>query len=115
MIKSAPAAEAIIGFEQDEDGYTISINPLTETATSVEAEAMLVMLVSEDQNDILGGENNGLSVKSRNLAVGSDMLGAWTGTMETYRADMMPEGYTCAVIVQERAKGRVLGASYCPG
>ena len=115
MIASAPAAEAAIRFEMENDRYNISVTPLTSAAASIQAETMIVMLVKEDSNDIAAGENKGLSVKSRNVAVSADTLGAWTGTMETYRTEMMPEGYSCAVIVQERAKGRVLGASYCPG
>jgi len=115
MIKNAPAAKADIQFEQDGNGYTINVSPLLDSVSSVQAETMLVTLLREETTDIRGGENKGLSVNSRNVVTQSDMLGAWTGNAETYRADMMPEGYTCAVIVQEQGNGKVLGASYCPG
>lgn len=114
MIKNAPAAGADIQFEQDDNGYKINVSPLLDSTSSVQAETMLVTLLREETTDIRGGENKGLSVNSRNVAMQSDMLGAWTGNAETYRADMMAEGYTCAVIVQEQSNGKVLGAAYCP-
>lgn len=113
MIKSAPMADAAIDIQEGISDYIINIAPYSDIS-SANAETMLITLLLEDANDIEGGENKGLSVKSRNIAVSADMLGEWTGEVESYRAKKMPEGYTCAVIVQERSKGRILGASYCP-
>lgn len=113
MIATAPAAQARISFAMDSDGYAINVTPRGASAP-MEAETMIITLLKQEATDIAGGENKGLSVQSRNIAVSADTLGAWTGDSETYRAASVDSMYTCAVIVQERAKGRVLGAAYCP-
>ena len=113
MIAAAPPAMAIIDFAQDANGYTINVSPKDDMDTT-EAETMIVTLLKEEGTDIQGGENKGLSVESKNIAVDAQTLGTWTGNKTTYRASAMSEKYRCAVIVQEKNKGRVLGAAYCP-
>ena len=78
------------------------------------AEVMLVELLSSATNEIRGGENRGRTANSRNIAISNDTLGAWTGAAETYRARKVDAGRTCAIIVQEKGTGRILGAEYCP-
>ena len=113
MIATAPPALAAIDFTQDADGYSINVFPKGNIDTT-EAETMIVTLLKEEGTDIQGGENKGLSVESKNVAVDAQTLGTWTGNKTTYRASTMPKNYTCAVIVQEKNKGRVLAAAYCP-
>lgn len=113
MINAAPPADAYVQIEKGHQGYNIKVSPLNETS-DINAEAMVVTLLSESATDIRGGENKGLSVKGRNIAVDTEMLGEWSGKEKTYQAAQMSEGYSCAVIVQDRDKGKILGASYCP-
>jgi len=113
LIAAAPPALAAIDFAQDANGYTINVSP-KDDMDATEAETMIVTLLKAEDTDIQGGENKGLSVESKNVAVDAQTLGAWTGSKTTYRASAMPEKYTCAVIVQEKNKGRVLAAAYCP-
>lgn len=113
MISKAPDADVMIDIKREGSGYRVYVAPQPGTVTA-DAETMIVTLLRADATEIKAGENKGLSVSSRNVAVDTGMLGAWTGRDETYRADSMSEQYTCAVIVQEKGQGRILGASYCP-
>lgn len=113
MIAQAPAPQAHIAFAKSETGYMVSISQPAGTKP-LNAEIMMVTLLDRDETIIGGGENKGRKAISRNVAVDADTLGAWNGAQETYRADLADAGYSCAVIVQESHKGRVLGAAYCP-
>lgn len=113
MIGRAPASDANIEFLQTGAGYTIEVSPKGDVDLS-NAETTLITLLKHEETAIEGGENKGLVTRARNIAVKADSLGAWTGTTQTYHASKMAENYTCAVIVQEENKGRVLAASYCP-
>lgn len=115
MIGTAPAANVVIDVAREADGYRVNVDAVDpDLSGQTDAEIMIVTLLRKSTTNIRGGENVGLTVQNLNVAVASDTLGPWAGSMESYRADIMPEGYTCAVIVQEKSKGRVLGASYCP-
>ncbi|MEL7454219.1 MAG: DUF1223 domain-containing protein [Pseudomonadota bacterium] len=112
LIANAPTASASIEVASEADTLAISVSTLEETST-LDAEVMLVTLLPDQSTDVLAGENKGRFLQSRNVAIASDTLGAWTGKDETYRAPLMAEGYRCAIIVQEPNTGRVLGVSYC--
>lgn len=114
MIAQAPAPQARIDVDTQSGTYMITVSPAGAEPISADAEIMLVKLIERQATDIAGGENKGLSVNSMNVAMGSDTLGAWVGEAETYRAKTMGVGYACAIIVQEKSKGRILAASYCP-
>lgn len=113
LIKRAPKPSVEINMTYDAAGMSVSVKP-TETSETMEAEVMFVELMSSATNAIEGGENRGLTASSRNVAISNDTLGAWTGTVETYRARKVNGDHSCAVIVQEKGTGLILGASYCP-
>lgn len=113
LIENAPAAKARVDVSLDETHYKIKIAPDT-APLQTDAEVMLVKLLREEATDIQGGENKGLSVTGRNIAVGTQMLGGWNGKEESYRADSLQSKYSCAIIVQAKSTGQILGASYCP-
>jgi len=97
----------------DTSGMSVSIAPAVDIDV-MNAEVMLVELISSASNEIRGGENRGRIAYSRNIAISNDSLGAWTGAAETYRARTVSRDHTCAIIVQENNTGRILGAQYCP-
>jgi len=119
MIRRAPAPYAQIDMSVDANGLMVAISTASDSPTPADqemlgAEVMMVELLTSDSNEILGGENRGLTANSRNVAISHDTLGAWSGQMETYRARTVDASNSCAVIVQEQDTGRILGASYCP-
>ena len=114
LIGQAPNPYARVDVSSEGMKLMVSIEPMTGTGT-MQAEVMFVELISSMSNEIHGGENKGRTANSRNIAIASDTLGAWTGTEETYRASLRTaKANHCAVLVQEIGTGQILGASYCP-
>ena len=113
LLSKAPETCAKIEMSYDTAGLAVSIAP-TPDVDVMEAEVMLVELIASASNEIHGGENRGLTAHSRNIAISNDSLGAWTGAAETYRARKVDDNRTCAIVVQEKGTGRILGAEYCP-
>ena len=115
MISMAPQAVAKVEFETTSDSYRVRVSGLSDDMQA-DAETLFVKMLKQEATDIQGGENKGRSTKSRNVAVDAKLIGDWTGQAQVYSAPMLPsDEYTCAVIVQEKSMGRILGASYCPG
>lgn len=114
MISMAPQAVAKVEFETTSDSYRVRVSGLSDDMQA-DAETLFVKMLKQEATDIQGGENKGRSTKSRNVAVDAKLIGDWTGQAQVYSAPMLPSEYTCAVIVQEKSMGRILGASYCPG
>ncbi len=115
MIALAPQPVAHVDFETTSDSYQIRVSGLSDDVLA-NAETLFVKMIKQESTDIAGGENKGRSTQSRNVAVDARLIGSWTGQPQTYSAPMLPsDDYTCAVIVQEKSMGRILGASYCPG
>jgi len=114
LINDAPRPYAKVDVTTNGTGVTVSVEPMPD-AGEMQAEVMFVEMVSTYSNKIRGGENKGRTADSRNVAIAADTLGAWTGTEETYRANLhTAKANQCAVLVQEIGTGRILGASYCP-
>ncbi len=114
LIERAPHPHVKVSVSSHGDEFMVSVAPLAEGGP-IKAEVVLVEMISSMSNEIHGGENKGLTASSRNVAIGSDTLGAWTGAAETYRAHIhKAEADQCAVLVQEIGTGQILGASYCP-
>ena len=114
MISMAPQAVAKVEFETTSDSYRVRVSGLSDDMQA-DAETLFVKMLKQEATDIQGGENKGRSTKSRNVAVDAKLIGDWTGQAQVDSAPMLPSEYTCAVIVQEKSMGRILGASYCPG
>lgn len=74
------------------------------------AETMLVHFRKSAATKVGGGENHGRQLSSANVVVRTQKLGA--GAAWTVAPPAAGDG--CALIVQERNAGRILGAAYCP-
>ena len=76
-------------------------------------EVIFVRLLREHKTDITGGENKGRQLSGKNIALQGLVLGEWTGDAARYAVPDLGDGETCAIIVQERRAGRVLGTGMC--
>lgn len=80
-----------------------------------EAEVWLVRYEAQPQEtEVKAGENRGVTVVYRNVAVGLQRLGTWNGRPRVYalpKAAASKDGdVKLAVLLQARASGRILGA-----
>jgi len=80
-----------------------------------EADILLVRLDRERTNDVRGGANAGRTIVSRNIVRRVAPLATWSGAAVELRLPMLPlhdiAHELCAIIVQERPQGRILGAA----
>lgn len=90
----------------------ITIVPPGE-AIMADAAVYVVTLLPEQVTEVRGGENQGRSLASRNVAVGLRRIGTWTGAAASFALPKQEAGLTCAVFVQDLTTMNVLGASYC--
>ncbi len=79
------------------------------------AEVWLVRYQSQPQEtEVKDGENRGVTVIYRNVAVGLQRLGTWKGEPRVYALPKTPAGkdreVKLAVLLQAHADGRILGA-----
>lgn len=76
----------------------------------------LVRFIRERTTDVLRGENNGKTLTSHNIVTELLPVGQWDGTPTSF--DISFPGETaeegCAVLVQARGQGPILGAALCP-
>ena len=79
------------------------------------ADVWLVRYLAQPQEtEVKAGENRGVMVVYRNVAVGLQRLGAWTGRPQVYALPKAPPAkdgdVKLAVLLQAHADGRILGA-----
>ena len=78
------------------------------------ADVWLVRYAAQPQETpVKDGENRGVTVVYRNVAVGLQRLGGWNGRARTYvlpKADPGEADPKIAVLLQARTSGRILGA-----
>ncbi|MGZ3272243.1 MAG: DUF1223 domain-containing protein [Caulobacteraceae bacterium] len=79
------------------------------------ADVWLVRYLAQPQEtEVKAGENRGVTVVYRNVAVGMQRLGIWTGRPRVYPVPAKALGkdgeIKLAVLLQARASGKILGA-----
>ncbi len=76
----------------------------------------LVRFIRERTTEVLRGENNGKTLTSHNIVTELTPIGRWDGTRATFDVPALglaaEEG--CAILVQARGQGPILGAALCP-
>jgi hypothetical protein len=79
-----------------------------------EADVWLVRYEAQPQEtEVKGGENRGVTVVYRNVAIGLQRLGAWDGRPRVYplpKAAGKDGEVKLAVLLQAHAGGKILGA-----
>ncbi|MEO1475213.1 MAG: DUF1223 domain-containing protein [Pseudomonadota bacterium] len=108
LIEAQPPAPAVITME---DG-NVTIAETTLPA-DISADVLLVSLLAEQTTDVRGGENQGRTLMSRNVAVSAKVLGQWSGPAVSFDLSSMGPEQHCALIVQDTENLQVLGARYC--
>jgi hypothetical protein len=78
------------------------------------AEVWLVRYEAQPQEtEVKDGQNRGVTVVYRNVAVGLQRLGVWTGRPRAYAVPKAAKGkdgeFKLAVLLQARASGKILG------
>lgn len=107
--RASPAA-VDIAFETGDDEIKIAV----DNGGAGEAEAFLVFFHDHSATEIRGGDNAGLVFREPNIVTGMKRLGAVAAGETTFTAAAPAQGMGCAVLVQARDQGPVLGAKYCP-
>ncbi|MEL7488232.1 MAG: DUF1223 domain-containing protein [Pseudomonadota bacterium] len=105
LIENAPASEAHIRARSLD--YQINFDVEARAA-----EAILVTFKTSAVTQVGGGENNGLELAERHVVTDVRSLGPVAGTSR-FTAPVPETGYGCALLVQEKNAGRILGGAYC--
>lgn len=114
MLSLSPQPVATVDVEALSDSYRVRVSGVSDKVQA-NAETLFVKMLKQEATNIKGGENKGRSTQSRNVAVDAKLIGDWAGQRQIYSAPILPSAdYTCAIIVQEKSMGRILGAAYCP-
>ncbi|MBC8268084.1 MAG: DUF1223 domain-containing protein [Rhodospirillaceae bacterium] len=77
----------------------------------VNADIHMVIYDREHTTDIRRGENSGKSITNRNVVRSLKKIGSWTGNETSLSLPLDDNGDACAVIIQSRANGAILGAA----
>jgi hypothetical protein len=77
-------------------------------------EVILVIFRNFASTDVTGGENFGRRFDEPHVVTEIRTLGDVTHRRERFEFDAPPDGMGCAVLVQERGQGVIVGARYCP-
>ncbi|MSO53558.1 MAG: DUF1223 domain-containing protein [Rhodospirillales bacterium] len=82
---------------------------------AITAAVWLVTFLDRRSTVVRAGENRGKTLVNRRVVMAAEPVGEWNGTARTFDVPVtLADGEGCAVIVQSRAPGPVLGAAVCP-
>jgi hypothetical protein len=84
---------------------------LADANRPVNADIHMVIYDKEHTTDIRRGENSGKSITNRNVVRSVKKIGSWTGSETSMSLPLDDNGDACAVIIQSRATGAILGAA----
>jgi hypothetical protein len=101
---------------QDVSKPTVTISSAAGRASLTgkgEGEIVFVRLLKSHETRVKAGENAGRKLKGRNIALERRVLGNFSGKTATVEVPTLAENETCALFVQVKGQGRVLGATYC--
>jgi hypothetical protein len=101
-----------IAIDFAEEGGNLSVS-LDKHGTE-RADVYLVTFHDWKVTPIKGGDNAGLVFREPNVVTGVMRLGGLDYKAQTFTVPAPAENMGCAIIIQERNDGPVLGARYCP-
>lgn len=115
LLESDPHATAKIEITPHDDSLVIDISAF-ESGLPRSADIIRLDLLPEQTTSVPRGENRGAILSSRNVVIGAEPIGTYSGSSTILSIEAPGPGDTCAIIIQERKGGRIgpiLGASYC--
>lgn len=84
---------------------------LGKAEEQVNASIFMVLYDNEHVTNIKRGENAGKTITNRNVVRAVKNIGSWTGEALNLSLPLGQGGDNCAVIIQSRATGKILGAA----
>ncbi|MEX0646026.1 MAG: DUF1223 domain-containing protein [Parvularculaceae bacterium] len=78
------------------------------------ADVYFVSFHDWKETPVKGGDNAGLVFREPNIVAGMMRLGGLAYRAETFTVPAPEAGMGCAIIIQERDQGPILGGRYCP-
>ena len=117
------AVEAALASARTTPHATVRVEPVTGRGLSVAVDGggtpgfvWLVRFIRERTTKVLRGENNGKSLTNHNIVTELSLIGQWDGAPATFSvpAPGLTAEEGCAVLVQARGQGPILGAALCP-
>ncbi|MEM9053913.1 MAG: DUF1223 domain-containing protein [Pseudomonadota bacterium] len=81
-----------------------------------DADIYRLTLLPSQTTAVPRGENRGSVLKSKNIVLAAEKVGAYSGAAQSLKIAAPKPGETCAILIQEKRGARlgpVLGASYC--
>tara|TARA_B100001964_G_scaffold67815_1_gene77074 strand:+ start:493 stop:1218 length:726 start_codon:yes stop_codon:yes gene_type:complete len=84
---------------------------LGKISPPVKADVFMVVFDKEHTTKVKRGENRGETITNRNVVRTLERIGSWRGNAANLSATLDENGDACAVIVQSRDSGTILGAA----
>jgi len=111
LIRKARALPRVpVTIKRGESGFIINLG---KAATPVDADLLLVIYDDRHSTAVKRGENRGETIINRNVVRSIRRIGGWQGDKTSFtlsQADI-GSGDKCAVIVQTKGSGPILGAA----
>ncbi|MBL6931381.1 MAG: DUF1223 domain-containing protein [Rhodospirillales bacterium] len=84
---------------------------LADTGNAMKADVYMVVFDNEHVTKVKKGENRGKTITNRNVVRALKHIGTWQGEAVSISSPLDESGDACAVIVQSRTSGAILGAA----
>ncbi|MBT5243693.1 MAG: DUF1223 domain-containing protein [Rhodospirillaceae bacterium] len=84
---------------------------LEDANRQLNADIHMVIYDKEHTTSVKRGENSGKSITNRNVVRSVKKIGSWSGNKTSLSLPLDDSGDACAVIIQSRATGAILGAA----
>lgn len=107
-----PIALKIEAMEEQIAAHLPALNQRLERA----ADVYRLTLLPEQTTSVPSGENRGAILSSRNLVIGTELIGTYIGDATSIKFSAPAGEESCAIIVQEKRGNRlgpILAATYC--
>lgn len=93
-------------------GQTVAISDISASYDGT-ANLIWISLLPNQETDVLGGENKGRHLFSRNIAMQHQVLALWTAGDAVISLPALEDGLNCALLLQDTDTMEILAAQYC--